>query len=406
MNTPSKTVASDRFFRVASAFLFIFAAITIAHDLVRLWHSDGRDLLWRWREERYLLQRQNPFDVVDRQLDELHGLPPRHIARNNRLDPRIGLPTPGGYPPWALLTNFAFVYPGSIRIGIVYIDLLNLASIAITAAWAYWLARSYGRDRAVFLAAAVLAMFSNGSTIRIGQLGLIVNLALLGLWLADEAGWPICAGICLVVAASKPTISWLFALRPVVRRWWVSLAFAAALLAGESCVIWAITRTNPLEMMSQNLHQSQEFAALGFGPLTILLALGAPKALTTASLMIVSLGAAALIAFRLREAPPLVFFACAALIGRLCTYHHQYDDVMLVFALVHLGLLWFKKPTWMIGLAFWSLGLTVWAPLRYSDYTLAVQAVISVIWVYGLFVTLIEPESAGVGGLDKVHNAF
>jgi len=78
--------------------------------------------------------------------------------------------------------------------------------------------------------------------------------------------------------------------------------------------------------------------------------------------LIVTLPSAAMMALS-RHSLTLAF-AVAAVWGRLWTYHKSYDDVMLVFLLVPLGVLAFRSQSRAALAAFAFMGALAWIPGR------------------------------------------
>jgi hypothetical protein len=88
-----------------------------------------------------------------------------------------------------------------------------------------------------------------------------------------------------------------------------------------------------------------------------------------------------------RHSLPLAF-AIAAVWGRLWTYHKSYDDVMLAFLLVPLGVLALREPRSRSALAaFAVMGVLAWLPGRALALPVVQLAQLAV-WPAALFVLL------------------
>ncbi len=85
------------------------------------------DLRQRWIEQRYVLHRQNPYDVYFASL----GAPELEAARRGRdasAIAELGPPTVIAYPPWAYFSGYALLWPpwGVARLYYAVIQLLCL----------------------------------------------------------------------------------------------------------------------------------------------------------------------------------------------------------------------------------------------------------------------------------------
>jgi hypothetical protein len=100
--------------------------------------------------------------------------------------------------------------------------------------------------------------------------------------------------------------------------------------------------------------------------------------------------------WKYRSRSPLILFAIPAVIGRLWMYHRRYDDAMLVFLLVPLGLLALSRRTPATLVSFLIVGLSLSAPPRDSDQTTAVILAKVLVWIVGLW-HLLQCSEAGDG---------
>ena len=82
-------------------------------------------------------------------------------------------------------------------------------------------------------------------------------------------------------------------------------------------------------------------------------------------------------------------FAIATVWARLWTYHKSYDDVMLVFVMIPLGVLAFARPSSRRAMAaFAAMGVLAWIPGRVLG-TPEVQVLQLMVWPLALAVLII-----------------
>lgn len=373
-------------------------------------NNTGIDLRARWREQRYLYRGKNPYDVAEvtirdglntfdygQVIKELKETQPETLPRDGSIEPDIGPMHTNGYPPWSLFTAAGIVLPTDWKTTRLYFTSINLLSLAVIAVWAYRVGRPHGVAGGLLLAAAATALLSNYTICRIGQYGIIINALLIGALALAERARGIPSGVLLGMALLKPQISWLFGLAFLVRKQWGVVLAATVYVILASSATWAACRTDPLEMLGQMLRQSGGGApGISDSPLQLLVIAGVKPRLATVVMGLGGALLALLLMFRWRHSSPLALFAIASVLGRLVTYHHRYDNVMLVFLLVALGKAVLEQPSkWTIG-AFVLVGLTLWLPgpaggtgLVESDgLTITYFVAQTVIWLAGLAVVL------------------
>lgn len=368
---------------VATAFLLALGlAYAINGTLTLIAPGYEGDLGTRWRERDYLRRGIDPYDVsvqfkgMTADARELKRIALQGLGHEPAIDP-------SGYPPWGLAASFLLVPPGPPHLVHVMFAGLCLAALGVTAIFAFKLAMPWGRAPAMLIAASVIAMFGNASTLRLGQYGMILNAFLfVSLW-ASTKQRRITSGLSMAIAAIKPNYSAFQIMLMPARRQWVALACVALLCASASVVPWLLTGVNPIELVQQMLHQSR-YVSEGDTSLLRIARLIMPYSLAMPGLGLAGLTATLWLGWKYRDASPMVATSAAAVIGRLCLYHRQYDNVMLVFPLVSLGLiaLAYRQPwTWMV---FAMYGATLWAPIPYRAYQPPVIAALSLAWLAGL----------------------
>jgi hypothetical protein len=176
-----------------------------------------------------------------------------------------------------------------------------------------------------------------------------------------------------------------------------------------SLVTWAMTRTNPIEMLAQMYALAQQWAdnpnpwiqeqiSLGCNSFSsLLIDLHLDKKFATPLAAITGLLLAGVLFSLWRNSSTLVLFAIAATVGRLWSYHRAYDDVMLIFLLVALGKLVLRHRSTGTVLAFCLVGLSLWAPFPIKFPPLAIQIAVMSSWLFGLAILLAwEPRSGSI----------
>jgi hypothetical protein len=273
-----------------------------------------------------------------------------------------------------------------------YFSLLNVAALAFAALWAYRRGAESGRAEGLLLGLGALAIFANAITLRHGQYPIVVNALLLGMLLSEEKGQEWLSGVFLGLAALKPNVALLFFLVPLVRGNFRGLVAAGGLVAATAFAGAAYVGSNPIVMTLTGLKQPHDWSG-HLGILEPLTATGmSPEHVSVVGLGLGVMTALAIM-LRYRNLPVLELMAVAATIGQLCTYHRRYDQVNLLFPLVALGLLAFRRPGRTTWLAFALFGASLWLPHRDRHLTIYPVALLQYLaWIFGLFVMLTHRE--------------
>jgi hypothetical protein len=326
----------------------------------------------RWMEQRYVENRQNPYDIVLREAAIYHQRPIPECSRDDRTDPSIG-PLQHwqcGYPPWAYFSAAAFVLPIRYEYARNYFAVLNALALGISLAWAYQVGRPHSRAGGVFLATAVLAMYANFVCLDLGQYGILINALLIGVYILVERHRPVLAGITFGVAAIKPQITALFAIVFLVRRQWTLLAAATAYVLLACGGTWYLTKTNPIEMLGQMRVVVGAYIGRGTSSIPqLLLNLGMEQQVAAPLTIVLGLVSTLVIMWLWRNSPTLTLFAVAATIGRIWTYHQTPDNVMLIFLVVALGKLVLDHRSIWTVIAFFAVACSL--TIRFQFHTIA-----------------------------------
>ena len=264
-----------------------------------------------------------------------------------------------------------------------YFAIFNLIAGGLIFAWAYGVGRPHGKLAALALALGCTACSANSTTLGLGQYGIVITALLAAsLWLCQRrrgAG----SGLMLGLAMTKPIIAGPFCVPMLFRHEWKAIGWLAIYLTVADAVIWAVTKTNPVEMVVQMLRTGQGYMTSSYGPMNVLISLGMsqPRALAVTAVVVFGIGA--VLMWQWVEAPLPVHFAIASVAGRLWTYHKLYDNVMLLFLLVAAGELAVRSRRPACFAVFLLIGLTLWAPGKACDH-LSFQIFQVLMWIAGV----------------------
>ncbi len=332
------------------------------------------DLFSRWQEQQYIYRGLYPYDAMK-------GSP--------NIIPEIGVIDSGGYPPWAFFTGFMFLPPISWELTRLYHVFLNIVSIFVLAIFAYQIGIPYGKSKALFTLTACLAVSSHKSTLEMGQYGIIINaLLILTFWLIQK-NKNIWAGLIFGIAMIKPNISaFYFLILIIQRRYQALLSFSLYIILG-SINIWIITKLTPIYMLNKIFKQSKYFAHKGYSGIHAFTALGFDPKQATLFLGIIGILLITIIIYFCRNYSLLNLFAICSVIGRVCTYHRIYDNLMLIFLLLAIIKITFEKPN-KLNIFFLSLvSLSLWLPAIFIDF-FKLEFIQIIIWLIALGHILIQ----------------
>jgi hypothetical protein len=269
----------------------------------------------------------------------------------------------------------------------MYFAAINLLAIAFLGWWVYREPRDAPRDVRLLLMGAVLAFGGSCTATSVGQVSIIVTALLAGALWCDRTDRPWLCGLLVALSLIKPTMSAPFAVALLLTRRYKAAGMAAAYGIVASAVTWMVTGADPLHMLRQMAQAAALYAGDGtIGVNNVLIALGVSAKGVALMPLVVALPAMALIALSRSSLP--VAFAIAAIWGRLWTYHKSYDDVMLVFLLVPLGVFAFTGArSRAAAVAFFAIGILAWIPGRMLALP-AVQLMQLAVWPAALILLL------------------
>ena len=369
----------------------LFAALTLVYAgkgfyVLTMRPEPPSDFHQRWVEQQYVLAGRNPYDVFFASPNAaIHPQPWAH--RDSRPLPEIGAPKIAGYPPWAYFSGALFFWPPNLTIARWYYAAWNAAGLGILFLLGYRIGRPCGTWEGAALGFAGTAQSAVSTTLGVGQYSiLILALLILSLWSLQRER-PRASGSWHALAAAKPISSGPFGLIFLFPPRWRGLVVMAGYLAVASDTVWLLTHTNPAEMLSQMLASGQTFIGDSYGLLNALTWLGLPLLQAEVAVALGCVGAACLLLALYPRAPMLTQFAIASVAARLWSYHHLYDNLLLVFLLMAMAELTLRKPTPLHGLALFFTGATLWLPGSYCDW-LPFQMAQIAIWMAALALLL------------------
>ena len=395
-----------RFWLIVALLASLFMLMTLPRGMMiyfrlgRYDDSPGRiDGFRLWRETHYVMRARNPYDVA------FANLPP--IARtvnpcNPRLDQRstavfadLGWPEGVDYPPWAFISMVPFFWPG-VQHYLLYWGVCMLVGMAAAALWAAAEVRAAGESTstaAVAIALCVLAFNAWGGALSVGNNPAVVVAALVATYVLLRQERFALAGVTLAVALLKPTLAGPFVLPLLIDRRWRTLIVAGSVLLLESILTWSLTRTNPLDMLRQMMVMSKFYIGGGFGPAQYLMHAGVspPVASQIMGLAGLVLGTVALLLARRRSL--LARFAIAAVIARLWSYHYDYDDAVLVFAVVFFAVRAESTRSPVAVAMFLLLCASLWTPGSLAAKSIAAQVLEQGVWIAAAAVVVCNVDS-------------
>lgn len=324
------------------------------------------DLYLRWQEQQYIYHGYYPYSTKE-------GI--------EIVIPEIGPITSGGYLPWSFFSGLFFFPPISYPLTRLYHVLLNLISLGILAIFSHKLGKHYSNSAALFTVASVLAISSNCTTLKNGQYGLIINAFLIGFyWLLQnkKSSW---AALCLGISMTKPNISAFYFFILIARNNLKSATFFLIYIAFASVYICLLTSTSLLTMVKEFFHQSSFFTARGNSLVNLMLPLGINGNYATLILATLGVIVCMTIFYLYSNYSLLTLFAIASVMGRVCFYHLIYDNVMLVFLLLAVIDVAFKKQNQLSIFILTIVAMSLWLPATTINLTAFYQQKLQfIIW--------------------------
>jgi Glycosyltransferase family 87 len=282
--------------------------------------SGSQDLHRRWQEEACVRAGKNPIDVME------HRLAP----------PATGRPTDADYPPWALVMGLAFTAPGWVATRLLY-TAYNIAALGLIGIWSYSLARRSGQDAGLLMAMGVLAIGVHRAVLDTGQYTIMICALLVAAYWLSERDRPLLAGLALGISMMKYSMSFPFCFCFLVKGRYKTLAVAATCVCAAAMLSWPMIHTPPWISFNQAANAAEIYVKDSPTPLKALTMLRMSRhSATWVNAAVVAAIGAVLLWIKRRDSM-LAQFAIACVIARFWTYHLFYDDSMMMFLLVDLG---------------------------------------------------------------------
>jgi hypothetical protein len=236
-----------------------------------------------------------------------------------------------------------------------------------------------------------LAISSNCTTLNNGQYGLIVNALLIIVYWLLQANKNYLAGVFMGIALVKPNISAPYLLSLVIKRKFKTVLLAFVYIISATFAIAHTTRLNFEKVIGSFLNQIKYVADDGVSSINIIMKFGISTEITLVLLTTIGLVLGIVIFQKLQHTSLLTLFACAAVIGRVFTYHRPYDDLMLVFLLLALLTLAFSYPSRLNIIIVSLVGLTLWLPLSIQNLASPYWSIFqNTIWLIALVYLLVN----------------
>jgi len=356
------------------------------------------DLRFRWIEQGYIGTGENPYDVftihIKKDLSNEHG----ELDRRSAIDPRVGMPGYQGYPPWSFFTAKLFVSTGTFQQARYFFALMNAIGLTVAAVWAFREGSPQGMLPGLVLMLGCLALFSNFITLRLGQYGILINAMLIGMYSLRQRSWQFPAGVLLGMAALKPQLSAPFGLVVLARRNWLAAGTSICYIIVASLIIGATVATNPIVMLKQLQAslKSEYWHSSQLGLLDPLAHLGVDRQVVTVLNLALGTLIGSLLVWRYRKHSDLTLMAICSVTAQLWSYHRRYDQTAMAFLLVALGKESFSERRAPVIAAFLVVGLSLWCPMRESDWQGAIPMCQYAAWMIGLAVLLRNSRSSDV----------
>ena len=383
--------------------LLVLGAGYLLHGGYALFTQAG-DYHMHWAEQRYVWRGVNPGDVFARHhAEELH-LPPPPTDRPNAVDPKLG-PVDGAYPLSSYFTAAFITWPNPFNAGRAFNGIISLVLFAVVVVWSYRRGAEADRHFGWVLATAVFAVNGFSTTMIVGQYGLLVMGMLVLAYDLDRRNHEVLAGVCLGIALVKPSVAVPFVLPFFFQGRWKMLVVAGVYLTVGTLVIWPWINTTPWQALGQMGTIASRFQGDGYSLCNVIEWFGVPPAPAMKASAVGVMLAAAVLTYWWRESSMVVLFGIAAMASRGWSYHRQYDNLVLAFLLIALGVAAVRRSSVVWMATFLALGITLWLPARLTtiekyEYATQWTLIQGAVWVIALVVLLmlekrsVQTESA------------
>ena len=272
-----------------------------------------------------------------------------------------------------------------------YFAFLYLIAIGAIFAWTYSLSKEYSHKTQILLCLSFTACTALFSNLWLGQTTLIISGFLVAAFFCHQRRYTISTGIFLALSFLKPTLSAFFLPALFIKKGRGAVLVAIGYLAIATIEALIRTDTDLLTWLTLSLESGSSLKTSGYSLLSVaspaFISIGLnPKYGVLLIAILTGLGAIILM-WSFRHEPLEVHFAIAAIANRLGTYHHPYDNLIILFLLIPLGVMACRTNERIAIVGFFLVGLSLWYPVKWSHVALY-QNFQMLAWVVGLVIFL------------------
>ena len=342
------------------------------------------DLLMHWTEQNYTFRGINPY-LLAKESSLSYENTSKYYTPDGGI---IG----AAYFPWSrsLLIGGLLYFPSwpGVR---YYFAALYFVAICVIVAWIYGLTQRCGQKQRILLCLSFTACSSLFSNLWLGQTTLIITAFLATTFWCHQKKHNIAAGILLALSFLKPTLSAFFMPALLIKRGAVAVIVAISYLSIATVEALFKTNTDLPTWLGLSLESGSRLKTTGYSLLSLaspmLTSMGINPKYGVLLVAAVTGLVAIILMWNFRHAPLEVHFAIAAIANRLGTYHNPYDNLIVLFLLIPLGIMAFRTKERIILLGFSLVALSLWNPLKWSHYT-PYQNFQMISWIVGLGIFL------------------
>lgn len=292
------------------------------------------------------------------------------------------------YPPYALPMFAVFFEPGGLTQGRIMLQMLSIVAVGLMSFYGWQRLKAFGTGWAAVGALAGVAITASGNAIRMGQFStLCVGLLILQLISLDKRR-SMAAGFSWASLMIKPQIGIAFGVLFLANRQIGGLIIALCLLAVLSGIGFWWTAMSPLALADHWFHHMNmgwaiENTLLGKFHFAEWLGWDLRTTLFMAIAGIVTATAILVFSVRRHVANPdfLHLAGVCSVLGRVLTYHLNYDDVMLFPLLLSWLALALARPSAINIATLVAVAFTLWVPMRIQTLLPFSQFVQAAIWI-------------------------
>lgn len=272
----------------------------------------------------------------------------------------------GLFLPFSYLTIALLVWPPREFLTL-YAATINLMAFSVIGYWCWIRTVNFSKVERGCLFLACFACSTYGFMLQQGQFSAFFIALLAAVLLVDQGiqnVWlrVLATSFFMSLAVAKPQISLFFVLPLLVKKRYSEIALVALVVTMSSFFFASFAGVTPFEFLNNNKDHWPSIAQTGTNTIRLVSLLGVkPKtAFYGVALFFGALGT--ILIWRCRAASLPRLFALAGIISRLWSYHHAYDDCLIVFAVLEFGLIAIESRRQTDWIWFLALGFTLWFP--------------------------------------------